>query len=74
MKGQDMAWAIFTRRINWTRPKSPHTFEAYPSENPQSKPRDFIDAAVALGAAVEVSPPDSAEAKALKAKPVKRKP
>lgn len=50
-----MAKAIFTREFHWTRPKG-LGFGAKASEKPQSFPHDFIDVAVAAGAASKVPP------------------
>lgn len=49
-----MAWAIFNREFNWSRPKSIYSFNAHPSPEPQSRVHDFVDAAVAAGAATRV--------------------
>lgn len=51
-----MAKAIFNRTFHWKRKNSPIGFGANASENPQSFPRDFIEAAIAAGAATEVRP------------------
>lgn len=59
-----MAKAIFHRRFHWNRPKAGFGFAASPSEKPQSWPRDFIDAAVAAGAATKVPPARSKAGKA----------
>ncbi|MDI3335866.1 hypothetical protein QKW60_05575 [Defluviimonas aestuarii] len=48
-----MATAIFHREFNWSRPKG-LGFGAKPSDKAQTFPRDFIDRAVASGAATEV--------------------
>lgn len=48
-----MAKAIFHRDFNWSRPKG-LGFGAKAGPQPQSFPRDFIDRAVAAGAATEV--------------------
>jgi len=48
---EEMAWAVFHREFNWRRPKSRFSFNAKPSETPQSRVHDFVDAAVAAGAA-----------------------
>lgn len=55
MEGEQMAWAIFHREFNWRRPKSRFSFNAQASETPQSKVHDFVDAAVAAGAATRVT-------------------
>lgn len=52
-----MAWAIFTREFNWRRPASKFSFNAKPSSEPQSRVHDFVDAAVAAGAATRFPPP-----------------
>ena len=49
-----MALAIFSREFNWSRPKSRFSFNAKASIEPKSFPHDFVDAAVAAGAAVRV--------------------
>jgi len=46
--------AIFTREFHWSRPRSPLGFGARPSPEPQTFPRDFIEAAVKAGAATRV--------------------
>lgn len=46
--------AIFTREFHWSRPNSPLGFGARPSPEPQTFPRDFIDAAIRAGAAQAV--------------------
>lgn len=43
--------AIFHREFHWNRPRSPLGFGAKPRAEPQSFPRDFIEAAVKAGAA-----------------------
>lgn len=50
-----MAKAIFKHEFHWGREKENIGFAAYPSEEPQTFPRDFIEAAVKAGAATEVS-------------------
>ena len=52
----EMALAIFSREFNWSRPKSIYSFNAKASTEPQSRVHDFVDAAVAAGAAVRVKP------------------
>jgi hypothetical protein len=49
-----MPHAIFKREVNWSRPRSIYSFNAKASPEPQERPRDFIDYAVAKGWAVEV--------------------
>lgn len=51
---EPMAWAVFHREFNWSRPKSRFSFNAKVSETPQSRVHDFVDAAVAAGAATRV--------------------
>lgn len=67
-----MAWAIFFRTIHMNgahrEPKSKVGFSANPSPSPQEFPRDFIDYAVARGAAERVPSPTSTDARALKRK------
>lgn len=60
-----MAWAIFSREFNWRRPRSIYSFNAKASADPQERPRDFIEAAVAVGAAEEVPSPNRDEKKAI---------
>ena len=52
-----MAKAIFLREFNWRRPKSKFSFNAKPTPEPQSRVHDFVEAAVAAGAAIRVRPP-----------------
>jgi hypothetical protein len=52
-----MAWMIVHREFNWSRPKSKFSFNAKPSSLPQSRVHDFVDAAVAAGAAIRCPPP-----------------
>jgi hypothetical protein len=52
-----LAWAVFHREFNWSRPKSKYSFNAKPSPEPQSRVHDFVDAAVAAGAATRIEPP-----------------
>lgn len=47
--------AVFSQDFHWSRPQSPVGFLAFASPNPQLFPHDFIEAAVAVGAAVVVS-------------------
>lgn len=49
-----MPHAIFSREVNWSRPGTIYSFNAKPSDEPQERPRDFIDYAVSIGAAEEV--------------------
>ena len=52
-----MAWAVFHREFNWSRPKSRYSFNVKPSDEPQSKVHDLVDAAIAAGAATRSKPP-----------------
>ena len=65
-----MAWAIFHRTIHMNgaqrSPRSKVGFMASPAPVPQEFPRDFIDFAVAKGAAERVPSPSSGAKKALK--------
>ena len=63
-----MAWAIFKKDFNWSRPKSALSFSATASPDPQERPHDFIEQAVARGYAEEVDAPSKDEKAALKAK------
>lgn len=56
-KTKPMAQAVFTREFNWRRPRSVYSFNAKPSPEPQSFVHDFVEAAVAAGAATRVKPP-----------------
>lgn len=60
--------AVFSREFHWRRPKSGLGFGARASDEPQTFPRDFIDAAVKAGAAEIVS------SKAKSSKPATDKP
>lgn len=64
----DMAWAIFTKEChlsgNDRTPKSRFGFGAFANIQPQQFPREFIDYAVARGAAEEVPSPSKQEAPA----------
>lgn len=57
-----MAWAVFNRTIHMNgaqrEPKSKVGFMAKPSPKPQQFPQDFIDFAVARGAAEKVDSPN----------------
>ena len=46
--------AVFLRVFHWRDPKTKVGFGAQKSEEPQTMPRAFIEAALAAGAAVEV--------------------
>lgn len=52
-----MAWMMVTREFNWSRPKSVFSFNVKPSPVPQSRVHDFVEAAVAAGAATRCPPP-----------------
>ncbi len=56
-------FAIFAKEFHWSRPNTTLGFGAYPSDEPQEHPEDFIEAAVAAGAA-EVAEPKKKESKA----------
>lgn len=47
--------AIFTREFHWMRPDFSLGFGAMPDEKPQTFPHDFIEAAIAAGAAKAVT-------------------
>ena len=51
-----MAKAIFTGEFHYTSMTRNAGWSAYPSAEPQSYPREFIDAAVQAGRASEVKP------------------
>lgn len=53
-----MPWAIFKNRADWSRPNSVYSFTAEVSEEPQERPRDFIDYSVSKGWATEVKAPN----------------
>lgn len=53
----EMAWMLVTREFNWSRPRSRFSFNVKPSDEPQSRPHDLVDAAVAAGAASRYPPP-----------------
>ncbi len=59
-----MAWAIFHRECNWSRPKSVYSFNAKASPDPQQRPRDFVDYCVGRGWAKEVPAPNQNDAPA----------
>ena len=63
-----MAWAIFKRESNWSRPKSIYSFNAKASPVPQERPRDFIKYCVSKGWAEEVPSPTKAQAEAIRPK------
>lgn len=58
-----MAKAIFERDFHWNRTPPATGFFAKASPEPQSFPKDFVAAAVSVGAATEV-PPKQAKPKA----------
>jgi hypothetical protein len=43
--------AVFSQVFHWSRPQSSVGFVAFPSPDPQTFPHDFIEAAIAVGAA-----------------------
>ncbi|BCH32638.1 hypothetical protein MesoLjLc_45680 [Mesorhizobium sp. L-8-10] len=59
-----MAWAIFHRECNWSRPNSRFSFNVQPSSEPQQRPRDLVDHCVGKGWATEVPPPTQKDAPA----------
>lgn len=65
-----MAWAIFYREVHMNgaqrTPKSRFGFMATPAPIPQEFPQDFIDYAVAKGAAEQVPSPGREAKRALK--------
>jgi hypothetical protein len=63
-----MAWAVFHRESNWSRPNCRFSFNAHASDVPQQRPRDFVDYCVSKGWAKNYSPPNKAEATAIKSK------
>ena len=48
--------AIFHQVFHWNRPKSAIGFSAQPSSEPQTRPRDFIAAAIEAKVATKVPP------------------
>lgn len=60
----DMAWAVFSQECHMGSAPGRPGYGASPSPEPQQFPRVFIDHAVAAGAAVEVQPPNKANAPA----------
>ena len=56
-----MAWAVFLREANWSRPNCKFSFNAKPKSGPQCFPHDFVDYAVSKGWAVKVPPPRRGE-------------
>lgn len=57
-----MAWMVVKKECNWSRPNSRFSFNAKPSNRPQRWPRAFVDYCVNAGLAVELKPPNKAEA------------
>ena len=68
-----MAWAIFHRECNWSRPRSVFSFNAKASDAHQERPLDFIEYCVSRGWADRVPSPNKEDAKALKPKRPQRK-
>lgn len=68
-----MAWAVFLREANWSRPRSVFSFNAKASAAPQERPLDFIEYCVGRGWAERVAPPNREDAMALKPKKPRRK-
>jgi hypothetical protein len=64
----NMAWAIFNRESNWSRPNSRFSFNAKASAVPQQCPRDFVDHCVLKGWAAEVPSPTKDQAEAIRPK------
>ncbi|TGP65450.1 hypothetical protein EN868_03095 [Mesorhizobium sp. M2D.F.Ca.ET.225.01.1.1] len=53
-----MAWAIFAERFHYDRrPRQAIAFVVEASPDPQNRPRDLVNAAVAAGKARETKPP-----------------
>lgn len=63
-----MAWAIFNRECNWSRPHSRFSFNVKASVEPQRRPRDFVDYCVSKGWAEEAPSPTKDEAEAIRSK------
>lgn len=63
-----MAWAVFHEEFRWDRPKSPVSFWIKPKAEPQSYPRDVIEAAIAAGKAEAHPSPTAAQKRSLKAR------
>ncbi len=68
-----MAWAIFHRECNWSRPRSVFSFNAKASAAPQERPLDFVEYCIGRGWAEHVASPNREDAKALKPKRQRRK-
>jgi hypothetical protein len=62
-----MPWAIFNKRSDWSRPNTIYSFSAEPSDEPQERPRDFVDHCVEKGWAEEVDAPNGKGANRVKA-------
>lgn len=58
-----MAKAMFSGEFHYSSRKRNAGWSAYPSDEPQYFPREFIDAAVAAGRATEVLPKRAETAK-----------
>ncbi|MDR6757838.1 hypothetical protein J2Y48_003135 [Mycoplana sp. BE70] len=61
-----MAWMIVHAEGNFRRPRSIYSFNFKPSPEPQERPRDVVDYAVAKGLATEVPSPTREQAKAIR--------
>jgi hypothetical protein len=57
MIGEEMAWMVVLREVNWSRPKSKFSFNAKPKPEAQGFPHDFVEYAVSIGRATKVKPP-----------------
>lgn len=57
MDDEQMARAVFHREFNFSRPKSRFSFNVKPSDQPQLRPHDVIEAAIAAGAATRWESP-----------------
>lgn len=58
-----MAKAVFSKEFRWRRPKVNLAFWIYPSDDPQTFPRDVVDAAIEAGCAEIVPPKRNVKAK-----------
>lgn len=56
-----MAWAIFHRDCNWSRPGSVYSFSAKASPEAQERPYDFINYCVSKGWAEKAPSPSRDE-------------
>lgn len=63
-----MAWAIFHRECNWSRPLSRFSFNVKASDIPQERPHDFIDYCVGRGWATRIQSPRKEDAEAIRQK------